>query len=298
MRVPTYAATTTVIRQIADLSSRQTDLQDQIASGQRVKLPGDDPAAVGRLLTLEAEKRRVAQFERNSDVALELTQATFSHLSSLKDLNVRAGELALLGTGSLGQEASTAYAAEIDQLIEQAVRVGNGRLRDDYLFAGTAVGTEPVAVTRGADNKVTGATYAGDTARRSVSLTEQSSVEVGSTGGTNTAITDFINTLVTLRDALVNDDRAALDTSIAGLDAAEDELVEAIGTTGAAEMRIEVSKKQLATRESEIERLVSAEADADLPSTVVKLSQATTAYEAALASASRILNMSILDYLR
>ncbi len=298
MRVPTYAATTTVISQIADLSSRQTELQDQIASGQRVKLPGDDPAAVGRLLTLEAERRRVGQFERNSDVALELTQATFSHLSSMKDLAVRAGELALLGTGTLGEEATTAYAAEVDQLIEQAVRVGNGRLRDDYLFAGTAVGTAPLAVTRGGDNKVAAVAYAGDANKRSISLTEQSSLEVGSSGATNSSIADFINTLVTLRDALTTGDRTALDTSISGLEAAEDELVEAIGTTGAAEMRIEVSKKQLATRDTEIERLVSAEADADLPSTVVKLSQATTAYEAALASASRILNMSILDYLR
>ncbi|MCC5021311.1 MAG: hypothetical protein J6386_00165 [Candidatus Synoicihabitans palmerolidicus] len=68
MRVPTHAATTTITTQIAKLSERQTDLQDQIASGQRVKLPGDDPAAVGRLLTLEAESRRVGQFERNSDV--------------------------------------------------------------------------------------------------------------------------------------------------------------------------------------------------------------------------------------
>ncbi len=298
MRVPTYAATTTVISQIAELSSKQTTLQDQIASGQRVKLPGDDPAAVGRLLALGAEQRRVAQFERNSDVALELTQATFSHLSSLKDLSVRAGELSLLGTGTLGQEATNAYAAEVDQLIEQAVRVGNGRLRDDFIFAGTAVGTEPIAVTRGADGKVASVTYAGNTSNRTVSLTEQSSLEIGSTGATNTAIADFINTLVTLRDSLSNGDRAGLDTSIAGLETAEDALVEAIGTTGAAQMRIEVSKKQLGTRDDEIERLISAEADADLPSTVVKLSQATTAYEAALASASRILNMSILDYLR
>ena len=59
MRVPTHAATTTVTNQIAELSARQTKLQDQVASGQRVKLPGDDPAAIGRLLTLGAENRRV-----------------------------------------------------------------------------------------------------------------------------------------------------------------------------------------------------------------------------------------------
>lgn len=298
MRVPTFAATATVTSQIAKLSERQTQLQDQIASGQRIKLPGDDPAAVGRLLTMEAEKRRVAQFERNADVALELSQATYANLSSLKDLSDRAGELALLGTGTLGEEATSAYAAEIDQLIEQAVKVGNGRLRDDYLFAGTALDSEPYTVTRDADGKITAVAYAGNTDARTLSLAEQSSVTIGTSGTTNQAIGDFINTLVTLRDAMKTNDRGALDTAIAGLETGEDALVDAIGTSGAAEMRIEVSKNQLTSRSSELERLVSAEADADLPSTVVKLSQATTAYEAALASASRILNLSILDYLK
>jgi flagellin-like hook-associated protein FlgL len=222
-----------MITQMADLSSRQTKLQEQVSTGQKVRLPGDDPAAVGRLLMLEAERRRVNQFERNTDVALELSQATYAQLKSMKDLSDRTGELALLSTGSLGVEATTAYAAEVDQLIEQAVQVANGKLRDDYLFAGTAVDSEPFNVTRDANGKIASAAYVGD-----------------------------------------------------------------IGTSGAGEMRIQVSKSQLLSRGDEIERLVSSEADADLPGTIVKLSQASTAYEAALASASRILNLSILDYLR
>lgn len=298
MRVPTHAATNTVINQIAALSVRQNELQTQVSTGQKVTLPGDDPAAVGRLLTLEAERRRVGQFERNSDVALELSQATFSHLKSMKDLAVRGGELALLGTGSLGEEASTAYAAEVDQLIEQAVRTGNGRLRDDYLFAGTALDTPPFDVTRDADGRITAVSYAGNADSRTMSLSEQSALAVGTTGGTNVAMVDFVNALVTLRDALNSGDRTALDSAITQIDTGEDMIVEAIGTSGAAEMRIEVSRTQLTGRSDEIERLVSAEADADLPTTMVKLSQAATAYEAALASASRILNMSILDYLR
>ncbi|MCC5021310.1 MAG: flagellin [Candidatus Synoicihabitans palmerolidicus] len=216
----------------------------------------------------------------------------------MKDLSDRAGELVLLGTGSLGEEATVAYAAEVDQLIEQAVRVGNGKLRNDFLFGGTVLDSEPFAVTRGADGNVDSVAYAGNTDKRVMALSEGSSMKLGTTGATNESRGDFINMLVTLREALVNKDRPLLDTAITGLEAGEDALVEAIGTTGVSEMRIEVSKSQLARRGDEIERLVSAEAAADLPSIVVKLSQATTAYEAALASASRILNMSILDYLR
>ena len=298
MRVPSYSAANSLVTQIADLGTKQAELQDQVASGQRVRLPGDDPAAVGRLLTLEAERRQVNQFERNADVALELSQATFSYLKEIKDLSDRAGELALLGTGALGANATLAYAAEVEQLVEQAVRLGNGKLRNDYLFAGTSIDTEPFAVTRGTDNKITSASYTGNSDVRSIAVAEQSTVEVGSNGTTNAGLGDFINSLITLRDSLLGNDRTALDTAAGELATSEDVLVSAIGGLGAAEMRIEVSRDQITTRRDSIELLVSAEADADLPTTVVKLSQATTAYEAALASASRILNMSILDYLR
>jgi flagellar hook-associated protein 3 FlgL len=153
-------------------------------------------------------------------------------------------------------------------------------------------------VTRDANGKIASAAYVGDNGTRKISLTEQSSVAIGTTGTTNSAMADFINSLVTLRDAMTSGDRASLDTAIEGIQSGEDALVEAIGTSGAGEMRIQVSKSQLLSRGDEIERLVSSEADADLPGTIVKLSQASTAYEAALASASRILNLSILDYLR
>lgn len=67
---------------------------------------------------------------------------------------------------------------------------------------------------------------------------------------------------------------------------------------GAIELRIEVNQKQLQTRADQIDKLVSKEADVDLSTTVVKLSQTSTAYEAALSSANRILQLSILDYLK
>ena len=42
----------------------------------------------------------------------------------------------------------------------------------------------------------------------------------------------------------------------------------------------------------------AAETDADMPSVIVKLNQSQTAYQAALQSASNIMRMSLLDYMR
>jgi flagellar hook-associated protein 3 FlgL len=64
------------------------------------------------------------------------------------------------------------------------------------------------------------------------------------------------------------------------------------------QLRIEVVQSQQTTRTSNIETLISADADADMATSAVKLSQTSTAYQAALSSASKILQMSLLDYLK
>jgi len=43
--------------------------------------------------------------------------------------------------------------------------------------------------------------------------------------------------------------------------------------------------------------LVSGEVDADMPSTIVALNQAQTAYQAALQSSAKIMKISLLDYI-
>lgn len=299
MRVPTNTAASTVIDQLRRLSQNQANLQNQVSTGQRIFQPGDDPAAVGRVIANEMEQRALHQFRRNADTALELSSATFSSLKELKKVSDRAGELVTLGSGASSPDALRAYAAEVNQLIEQAVTLGNSRFRNDYVFSGTAVDTEPVTVTRDAvTGEITTAAYAGNTDQIKIPLSEGASLAPGSNGTTNNGIVDFITGLVALRDALAGGDPTAVAASRPALDAAEDMFVSSLSEHGAIQLRIEVSKAQQQSRLDELSRLVSVDADADLPSTVVKLNQAATAYEAALASASDILQMSLMDYLR
>ena len=71
-----------------------------------------------------------------------------------------------------------------------------------------------------------------------------------------------------------------------------------IGNNGAIQARLEATKALATTRSTSLEQLVSKEADADLSQTLVKLSQTQTAYQAALQTGGKILNTSLLDYLR
>lgn len=298
MRISSQTVSDSIVRQIQQLGNQQAKLQTQVATGQRIFKPEDDPSAVGRVLNLESESRALKQYSRNVDRALELSQATYSSLQQFKKVSDRATELGTLGAGVLGNDAAAAYASEVDQLIEQALQLGNSKLRNDYLFAGTATDAPPYTATRNADGKVTAVTYAGNSDQAAITLSEATSITPGSTGTTNEGLRDYINDLVALRDALLVNDPTAVSSAQAGLVAGEDIIVNSLAEHGGIQSRIEATTALLISRSDDVEGLVSAEADIDLPEYIVRLSQSQTAYQAALQSGANIMKLSLLDYIR
>ena len=297
MRITTNMLSENMVRQIQNLGNQQARLQTQVATGQRIFAPEDDAPAFGRVISLESEQRALAQFERNVDRALELSQASFGGLQQLKKISDRSSEIATLGTGSFNADANAAYASEVDQLIEQTLQFGNTRFRNDYLFAGTAVDAAPFVATRDVNGKITSVAYAGNTERAAVQLSESASISPGTSGGTNAGIGDFINRLVALRDALTANDTAAVSAAQTNLIDSEDLLVSSLAEHGGVQTRIESNRAQLLDRAQNLEQLVSAETDVDLPTTIVRLNQSQTAYQAALQSAANIMRISLLDYI-
>ena len=79
--------------------------------------------------------------------------------------------------------------------------------------------------------------------------------------------------------------------------ATEDNFVSSLAQQGAVQMRIEVNQTQQADRSQNLQQLISGQVDADMPSTIVQLNQAQTAYQASLQSAAKIVKLSLLDYI-
>lgn len=298
MRIASTTVSDNVVRQIQQLGTQQARLQTRVSTGQRITNPSDDAAAVGRVINLESERRMLAQFARNADRALELSQAAFSALQQLKKISDRGTEIGTLAAGATSDEARTAYAAELDQLIEQAVQLANTRFRNDYIFAGTAVDTPPFTLTRDADGRVIDATYVGNSDQAVIPLSESTIVAPGTTGMTNAAMAAFIDQLVALRDALRAGDNAGIMSARENLIASEDVFVDALAEQGAVQMRIEVNQNLQKDRAQNVEQLVSAETDDDLATTIVRLNQSQVAYQAALQSAANIMRLSLLDYIK
>ena len=299
MRIATTTTSENIVRQIAQINQQQTKLQSQVASGLRLTQLEDDPAAAGRVLTLNTERRAIDQYGNNANRALEISQSTYGSLIQIKKISDRATELGTLGAGTQSTDQTNAYASELDQLLEQAVQQANSRLRNDYTFAGSAVNTPPYTVTRDpTTNKITAVNYVGNTTQIQIPLSDTASVAPGADPTTTTGIKNFLNGLVSMRDALASANNTAVTAAQTGLIATEDVFVASLAQQGAIDMRIQINQSQQKDRQQNIQQLISSEVDADMPTTIVRLNQAQLAYQASLQSSANIMKTSLLDYIK
>ena len=311
MRVTSNTFSSRLLTQLSDLATRQNKLQAQAVTGQRVQLPEDDPAAMRRVLELQSDAASLNQYASNIATLKEATTASYSVMRSLKTVNDKAGEIAIAADGLSSREELTAYASEVNQLIEKALDDANSRHRGDFLFAGTRVDAPPFQAVRDANGKITAVNYVGNSDAMTAEInpnvmSEAQPVGANTTGsGARGLITDsrsgadYFAHLVSFRDHLEAGDTAAIATTdVANIKKDEENILYHYGHIGAIQSRLDAAASLNKDQAFSVDQTVSGLVDADLAQTLVRLTEVQNAYTAALQSGGTILKTSLLDYLR
>ena len=291
----------TLVNQFARLNQRQLELQRQAVTGLRVENPADDPAAMRRILQLQAEARTVAQYQTNIARLKERTTAGYNAFQSVQKILARAGEIATLAGGGRSPAELRIYAAEVSQLIRQAAQTLNAQSQGDYLFGGTRTDQPPFVLTEDANGRITSVTYQGNSTIPAHEIAEGVTVQILPANGTTDTVTgaDLFTHLIELQDRLDAGDVAAIQAnSLPALNTDEEHITGQVATLGALFRHMETAAGLATRRADSLDQLISAQADADLAEVITRLNQTQTAYQAALQSGARLLNLSLLDYLR
>lgn len=296
MRITNNMVTESILSQLQQLESQQAGLQTEASSGLAVTQPSDNPAVFGQVIELQSQNDQLAQDNTNATQALNVASASYAGLDSLQQIYDSASQLGTLGTGVLGSANAQADAPQVDELIQQAVQVANSQLDGNYLYAGTAVSQPPFTTATNAQGQITSVSYVGNSNQMSIPLSGSSSVSPSTSGATNSGIADFINNLVALRDALQSGDSTSIGAAASSLSGDEDTITSAVAENGAVQARIQAEQTQLQSSATEVNSLISNDANADLPTTIVKLNQAQLAYQAALQTAASVMHLSLLNY--
>lgn len=138
MRIADKMAFNQVNQNLTKNRSDMADLQNQAATQKRINKPSDDPLASARVLAARTEERGNSQFIKNINNARSFLEFSDQSLSELTDALVRAKELAVsqANDASGNTESRMVTAAEIEQLYNQAVQIGNRKLGERYIFGG------------------------------------------------------------------------------------------------------------------------------------------------------------------
>ncbi|MFZ4817998.1 MAG: hypothetical protein ACOYLU_05045 [Limisphaerales bacterium] len=309
IRVTSGAYADRLISNLGSITARQARYQAQISTGQRVTLPEDDPGAVRRALDLEGERGRVGQFGRNITRLKETATSTNTVMRSLSKIATRAGELAIKANSIRSADDRKAYAAEVTQMIHQAVSSANTNLRGESVMAGTLNDQPAYTLTAGTDGRVQSVTYNGnqDTASLDIAEGQELSASVVGSNATGSgpagliedprAGADLFNHLIQLQDQLLAGTAVTTPTTV-GLQADADNLLRHIAANGVVQGRLEAGSAMVSDRLLSLEGQISGETDADLAKALVRLNETQVSYQAALQTGGKILTMSLMDYLR
>ena len=302
-RITHKTVSSTVLAGLQHNMGRMQKLQEQLSSGKLVSRPSDSPVKTVEALQFRSTITRTEQYVRNAEDGLALLGAADTALSDGLELTGRVRELVLRGMDdSNNAQGRQALANEVEVLRDTLLGTANTRYLDRPLFGGDT--TRPAAFVTATDG-VPGAAYAGDGMRASRTVAAGAQVEVTVPGtevfGSNADPDQLFRVLHELAAALRDESgprHARLSAGLTRLDSATDRMLSKLGEIGARFNRVDTVKSaaegalvDLATSLAQVE-------DIDLPKTIVDLQMQEVAYKAALGATARVVQPSLLDFLR
>jgi flagellar hook-associated protein 3 FlgL len=156
-------------------------LQEKVATGAKVNRVSDGPSIAFQLLSLESQKRSLANYEETLTSTVSTMDMTTTVLEAMAtELRETKATLTQIAGGIHGQTNRNRIAETIDDQLEQIVLLANSQHGNQYLFGGAKTSTLPFAVTRDTANtgEITAVTYQGSQDQRSVEVAQGVTTDV------------------------------------------------------------------------------------------------------------------------
>ena len=311
MRVSTQMYPQSLLNQLNKLTAQQQTLQNQVSTGLRVQEASDDPAAARKMIQWQTDIASLDQFRKNIAAQQDLANMNRGVIDSLNQISTRVNELAIKSDDTQSPDTLSFFAEEVDSLIERASEVVNTQFNGKYLLSGTAEQSPAFTFERDEEGRITGAIYEGNGRIRSVESSPGNKVStqwIGTNDGTSDEPgliqdfdleIDFFRDLIAFRDHLISGETSMIrDQDIESLQQLEDHLLHFNHRNSIMQTKLEASVATLNDQELSLTGMISREGEVDLAETIVRLNEVQYAYQAALQSGAKIMNSSLMNYLR
>ncbi|SDQ25192.1 flagellar hook-associated protein 3 FlgL [Virgibacillus subterraneus] len=301
MRITQGMLSNNMLNNLSNSYSKMNTYMNQLSTGKKINKPSDDPVIAMKGMSYRTELKEVEQYQRNtnevhnwmdnSDAALDKTTQA---LQKLRELAVQASN----DTYDDGQRENIMEEAE--QLKEHLVDIANTEVNGKYIFNGTSTDTKPVTTNENGD--ITKIAINSDPVMIEVAngTKLQANVDAGSVfAGDPDSAGDMFGEIDTFINALADGkDQSAIEDSIKSLDANIDNVVNARADLGARMNRLELVENRLSEQEVIATQTMSENEDIDYEKVITKLTSQESIHRAALSAGSRIIQPTLMDFLR
>jgi flagellar hook-associated protein 3 FlgL len=293
-RITNQSMSRTVLANNQRTLSRLATYQEQLSSQKKVNRVSDDPVAAKQSMRYRTEKNEADKYLDNINKATAFMSATDSSLAEMSQVLDAVKGLAVQGAnGTQDAGSRQALAQSVDSYLTRLVDLGNTVHDGRYIFSGTSVLQQPFAKQ---DGEVV---YQGNLDRFEVAVGPSARVTVNESGHQLfQGDVDVFAALGDLREALDGDDPQAVQALITTIDAAHEYLNDLHGSMGGRMQRLELTMSQMESSRANLGQLISQAEDVDITEAISQLQLNQVALEAGIQAGAKVLQPSLLDFLR
>ena len=294
---------------------RQELLQYQTSTGKRFRIPSDDPIGASKSLKFHTDLSKINQYKRNADDASSWMNETEMALEEINKVLHRTNDLVVQAASETNSpDDLLKIQAEISELKNHLIQIGNTTYAGRSIFTGYKTdkkllnedGTYEVGLS-----EIVGGSAQEEQVTYNVGVAEV--IEVNTLGNkifgsgdkdysssvTAGAEAYLIKMFSDLEAALGGDVSAGeLDGYITKIQDSRNNILSVTAEVGAKSNRLNMTVEKLKDQAINIEDLLSKNEDVGLPEAYMKLTMEENVYNASLAVGAKIIQPSLVDFLR
>lgn len=310
MRISQGMISNNMLRNISGSYGNLNKYMNQLSSGKKINRPSDDPVIAMKGMGYRSQLSNIQQYERNLGEVNNWLNNTGEAMDEVTQILHRLNDLTLQASnGTNSDEDRANIGEESEQLLEQLLNIANTRVNDKYLFNGTDTtgefvdGSRQLPFGRDEDGKFFVSTNTNDVL---IEVSAGVPFKVNS-DPTSVFSEDFFNDIQKLVDDLnglvdPNDPDATeevdFDSHIGILEGHLNKTLQEHAEIGARTNRIELIENRLKNQSINAEAMMSDNEDADAAEVIMNLTMQEAIHRASLSAGARVLQPSLLDFLR
>ncbi|KAB7665159.1 flagellar hook-associated protein FlgL [Bacillus sp. B1-b2] len=295
MRVTQSMVSSNSLRNISNSYNKLASLNNQVATGKKITKPSDDPVVAMKGMYFRSNLNSVEQYKRNlSELHLWMDNSEAGIEQATSGLE-RVRELSLQGKNDTNSEDErAAISKEISQIKDDLVNVANTKINGRYIFHGTDV-SNPV-VSSGSPPQV--AANINDPSIDNYNVEVSQGITMKANISPSTFNQETFDVLQEIEDKMANNDTEGMDELLERLDNVINSINSERADLGAKSNRLEMVESRIDAQEVMANKVLSDNEDVDMELAITQLSVQESVHNAALSVGARLIQTSLIDFLR